>query len=146
MSATETTLKDKALGEKFDKMFREHRSMMYRAAYGITRCRHDAEDVVQTVFARLLYGECPVELVRRPKSYLLEAAVNGAMDVVRSRERRNVNSDADVEYLESPPLKVGASQDDGLDGEFQKILGKLNAKAAQMVVLRYVEDYTNERI
>ena len=37
--------------------------MMYRAAYSVTRCRQDAEDVVQTVFARLLCEKCPVELV-----------------------------------------------------------------------------------
>src|SRR5262245_49732921 len=59
---------------------------------------------------------------------------------------RNVNSDADVEYLESPPLKAGASEDDGLDPEFRKILGTLKPKVALMVVLRYVEDYSNERI
>ncbi len=146
MLATETALKDKAMGQKFDKMFREHYLMMHRVAYSVTRCPHDAEDVVQTVFARLLGGNCPVELVRWPKSYLCEAAMRGAMNVVRSRERRNVKSDADVEYLESPPLKAGASQDDGLDPEFQKILGTLKPKVALMVVLRYVEEYSNERI
>ena len=71
MLATEAAPKDKALGQKFDKLFREHDSMMYRVAYGVTHCRHDAEDVVQTVFARMLMrGEYPLELVRWPKSYL----------------------------------------------------------------------------
>ena len=76
---------------------------------------------------------------------LYKGAMKGAMDVVRSRERRNVNSDADVEYLESPPSRSGQARMT-VDPEFQKILGMLKPEAAQMVVLRYVEDYSNERI
>ena len=41
----------------FDEIFRQHSSMVYRTARAITGNAEDAEDVLQTVFLRLMRQE-----------------------------------------------------------------------------------------
>ncbi len=130
----------------FDKLFRDHRAMVLRAAYSVVKCRQDAEDVVQTVFAQLLDGKCRTQLVTSPKAYLHRMALNCALNLLRSRARQKVDSDADVESLESPQFRSAAYNYDGFSPEFQKIFSQFNPIVAEMLILRYVEDYSDERI
>ena len=53
---------------------------------------------------------------------------------------------ADVEYLESPQSCSDAYNDFGYSPEFQKILSQFKPIVAEMLILRYVEDYSDERI
>src|SRR5262245_65746262 len=70
------------LTREFEDIFREHYDLVHGTAFGVTGRREDAEDVVQTVFLRLLRREMPGEIQKNPKAYLYRAAVN------RSEERR----------------------------------------------------------
>ena len=148
MLGTTTATKDEVLEKKkdFDKLFRDHRVMVFRAAYSVVKCRQDAEDVLQTVFAQLLDGKCRTQLVTSPKAYLRRMATNCTLNMLRSRQRQNVDSNADVEYLESPQSRSGAYNDDGFSPEFQKILSQFKPIVAEMLILRYVEDHSDERI
>ena len=56
-------------------LFREHHGAVYRAAYRITGNAMDAEDVLQTVFTRLLRREEQPDLSESAGSYLHRAAV-----------------------------------------------------------------------
>jgi hypothetical protein len=49
------------LPQEFEDFFQEHYVLVYRTAYGITGRVEDAEDVVQTIFLRLLQ-RCPLPL------------------------------------------------------------------------------------
>ena len=66
---------------------------MFQAAYRISGSSSDAEDVLQTVFLRLLRrgdgsaGEGLPRLEPNPEGYLHRAAVNAALDLVRARAR-----------------------------------------------------------
>ncbi len=147
MLGATTATKDEVLKKNdFDGLFRDHRPMVLRAAYSVLKCRQDAEDVLQTVFAQLVDGKCRTQLVTNPKAYLRRMAVNCALNLLRSRERQKVDSDADVEYLESPQSRSAAFNYDGLTPEFQKILSQFKPIVAEMLILRYVEDYSDERI
>ena len=148
MLATTTATKDEVLEKRkdFDKLFRDHRVMVLRAAYSVVKCRQDAEDVLQAVFAQLLDGKCRTQLANTPKPYLRRMATNCALNMLRSGRRQNVDSDADVEYLESPQSRFGAYNGDGFSPEFQKILSQFKPIVAEMLILRYVEDYSDERI
>ena len=147
MLGTTTATKDEALEKKdFDKLFRYHQAMVFRVAYSVVKCRQDAEDVLQTVFAQLLDGKCRTQLVTSPKAYLRRMATNCALNMLRSGRRQNVDSDADIEYLESPQSRSGAYNDGGFSPEFQKILSQFKPIVAEMLILRYVEDYSDERI
>ena len=67
------------------RIYREHSARVLAAAYRVTGSSHDAEDVLQTVFMRLVRRE-GAALGDEPGAYLHRAAVNAALDVVRSRK------------------------------------------------------------
>jgi hypothetical protein len=52
---------------EFDQLFREHYQLVYRTAFSVTRSAEDAEDVLQTIFMRLVRREFPPDLKRIQK-------------------------------------------------------------------------------
>ena len=68
-------------------LFAEHAEFTYRTAYGVTGRHEDAEDVLQTVFLRLMRGDCPSAAITNPQAYLYRAAVNVSLDAIRLRRR-----------------------------------------------------------
>ena len=79
---------DKRNAAWFERVFREHHAMVFRAACRVTGNTADAEDVLQTVFLRLLgRGEADT-VMENAEHYLRRAAVNGALDVIRARASR----------------------------------------------------------
>ncbi len=121
-----------------EEAFRKHRMSVFRAAYRITGNAADAEDVLQTVFLRLARREG--EEVANPGSYLYRAALNAALDVLRSRQS------AAAESLEDAPAMAMSSLDHELRAQLRAALAKLNPKHAEMFVLRYVEEHSNREI
>lgn len=130
-----------------EQMFWEHHQRILRAVYRITGNMADAEDVAQSVFARLLKagsGE-----VGTARTYLYRAAINGALDVVRSRQRgREVglelaHSLANQGPEGSPERQYSRAE---LRDWLRKALASLSPRAAEMFVLRYVEDLSNREI
>src|SRR6202034_1154882 len=77
-----------------ESIFRDHHAMVFRAAYRVTGSASDAEDVLQTVFLRMLKRNPQAEPVLSISSFLHRAAVNAAVDLVRSRQNiRNIPLD-----------------------------------------------------
>ncbi len=64
-------------------VFEQHHGLVFRTAYRITGNAADAEDVLQTIFLRLLRQE-QTEM-RQPESYLRRAAINASLDMIRDR-------------------------------------------------------------
>jgi RNA polymerase sigma-70 factor (ECF subfamily) len=137
----------KALSEEFAEIFRDHYPMIYRTAYSITGSKPDAEDVLQTIFLRLLQRDVPVEFKRSPKAYLYRAAVNLALNTLRSRKSRG--GIEDVEQLEAPAHAVDpdASRE---DEEIQRCLldavAQLRPKAVEILILHYEHNYSDAEI
>jgi|CXWL01.1.fsa_nt_gi RNA polymerase sigma-70 factor (ECF subfamily) len=131
-----------------ERLFREQHAAILRAAYRITGSRADAEDVLQTVFLRLLRTAEPNLLESGAGGYLYRAAVNAALDIVRTRARQGRVGLDDV----APP--VAATTDDGdrrlhsrdLESGLRAALTKVSPRAAEMFVLRYIEDKPNQEI
>ena len=139
MSATAQRTNARPLPEDFERIFREHHELVYRAAYRITGSAADAEDVLQTLFLRLLRRERPVDFQTNPKGYLHRASVNIALDIVRLR-KRNVPPDESVavddrkgEAMEAQQLVLAA-------------LAELPPRLAEMFVLKHVEGHDNGEI
>src|SRR5262245_47731385 len=74
----------------FEELFREHSKMLYRSAYSLLNNGADSEDVLQTIFLRLLRSGMPSELKRNAKGYLYRAAVNLSLDMIRARKRQEL--------------------------------------------------------
>jgi hypothetical protein len=64
-AASVTTMAGEAFPREFEEVFQEHYVLVYRTAYGVTGRVEDAEDVVQTIFLRLLQRERPPDFLKR---------------------------------------------------------------------------------
>ena len=60
-----------ALSGELEELFRANYQLIYRTAYGVTASRHDAEDVLQTIFLRLLRRGFPPDFGKNPQGYNL---------------------------------------------------------------------------
>lgn len=130
-------------------IFREHHAMVFRAAYRITGNAGDAEDVLQTVFLRLVRREPGAEPVGNVASFLHRAAVNAALDLVRAK--RNIYN-IPLDDLE-PVLAEGSHRSpDRLQvaGEIRdwlrEALARLNPRIAEMFAMRFFEGKDNPEI
>ena len=135
--------------DQLDTLFREHYDLVFRTAYRITGNAGDAEDVLQTIFLRLARREGTLDLAPSPASYLHRAAVNAALDVVRSRSReRRVDIDeADVvlpAHTANSPEALHESRE--LHDQIRRSVSRLSPKAAEIFVLKYLEGYDNGEI
>jgi RNA polymerase sigma-70 factor, ECF subfamily len=132
-----------------EQIFREHHALVFRAAYRITGNPGDAEDVLQTVFLRMLKRDAAAEPIGNMASFLHRAAVNAALDLVRSRQNiRNIPLDELEPVLAEPasrsPERAQSSNEirDWLRGA----LARLNPRIAQMFALRFFEGKDNPEI
>ena len=133
-----------------EELFRDHHEAVYRAAYRITGSATDAEDVLQTVFLRLLRRENEVGVQRRgAASYLYRAAVNAAFDLLRRRRRWG---ESDLEGLEDALEDLGEPgperqrRGSELAHHLRRSLAALNPRHAEIFALRYLEGYANNEI
>ncbi len=130
-------------------LFREHHGAVYRAAYRITGNAMDAEDVLQTVFTRLLRREEQPDLSESAGSYLHRAAVNAALDLMRRRKRsRRVDleevGDDLVDTTDPGPERVQGSRE--LKTRLREAMSRLSPRQAEIFTLRYLEGMGNLEI
>jgi RNA polymerase sigma-70 factor (ECF subfamily) len=76
-----------------ERIFREHGSLVYRTAYAVMGNREDADDILQTIFLRLLRRQFPPDLERNPKGYLYHATVNLSLDTLKIRRHQPRRTD-----------------------------------------------------
>src|ERR1039458_9044924 len=89
--------------DDLERVFRESHAAVFRAAYRVTGNASDAEDAMQTVFLRLLKRDAAADAVENMPSFLRRAAVNAALDIVRSRQGiRNIPLDELEPVLAEP--------------------------------------------
>ena len=118
-------------------MYEAHHGMVFRTAYRITGNAADAEDVLQTVFLRMVRGNPDVD---NPESYLRRSAVNAALDVVRARH------DNDTLEPERMPSSGSCTELRELRDSLRRALSKLPPRNAEMFAMRFFEGYTNPEI
>jgi len=132
-----------------ERIFRENHSAVFRAAYRITGNAEDAEDVLQTVFLRMVKRDAAAEPVENMSSFLHKAAVNAALDLVRARLHvRQVPLDEWEPVLaESAHSRPDRLQTAGEIREWLRgALARLNPRIAQMFILRFFEGKDNPEI
>jgi RNA polymerase sigma-70 factor (ECF subfamily) len=135
-----------------DQLYKDHHGLVFATAYRITGSPADAEDVLHTVFLRLLRrkteesgGDGQPLSIDNPESYLRRSAVNASLDLVRSR-RDPGEADLDRIPSERPdPEQVHVTQHD-LAKQLRLALTKLPERWAQIFTLRHIEDRRNPEI
>ena len=134
--------------EELERLFREHYNLVFRTAYRVTGNAVDAEDVLQTIFLRLAKRK-EFDLSPSPASYFHRAAINTALDLVRSRGKVGVVPLEEIEHdlIENPSLSPEARHAGGeLRGVIHQAIARLGGRAAEAFVLRYLEGYDNREI
>jgi len=137
------TVPNEPLSEELEALFREHSRLVYRTAYYVTRSAEDAEDVAQGVFLHLWRRGVPPGLRDNPKAYLYRAAVNLALTAVRSRERRALAEQAQVE---SEASVCFAKAPTDLQDQLASAIPQLSPKTVEMLVLKYEHGFTEREI
>ena len=130
-------------------LFQEHHDHVFRAAYRVTGNAVDAEDVLQTVFLRLVRRKEKLDLSPSPGSYLHRAAVNASLDLLRSRTRSRSVSIEEFAFdapHSSEPSPETQQVDRELQNQIRRSIATLGPKAAEIVVLKYFEGHSNLEI
>jgi RNA polymerase sigma-70 factor, ECF subfamily len=134
-----------ALPNDLEELFREHYELLYRTAYGITGNRHDAEDVLQSIFVKLLQNPLSPDITN-PARYVYRAAVNLSLNVVRARKRLKLVDG--VEYLQLPAVheRDGALDSDEWHEQLMDAITRLKPRALEILMLHYKHGYTDVQI
>ena len=132
-----------SLSEELDRIFAEQYQMVYRTAYGVTGRAEDAEDVVQTLFLRLVRRGFPSDLMKNPRAYLYRAAVNLSLNTIRQRQR-NVLTEEPERFETAAPDDAKLLED--LHTHLYAAIAELDSDAAHILVLRYVHEYSDADI
>jgi len=124
--------------------FQEHHRLIYRTAYRVTGLQQDAEDVLQTIFLRLLQREVPLGLRTSPKAYLYRAAVNLSLNTVRSRKRLNTTNS--VERLEDLVRAPESGGQNDIQDSLRNAIAQLKPHVAEILMLRYEHNFSDAEI
>jgi RNA polymerase sigma-70 factor, ECF subfamily len=124
---------------EFSRVFEKYSGLVFRTAYRITGNAADAEDILQTIFLRLLKRGASAPPLAQEESYLRRAAVNASVDLVRSRRSAPTVPLAEV-------ASPGAPSSSGLRDCLRRAIASLHPRSAEIFALRYFEDFTNPQI
>jgi RNA polymerase sigma-70 factor, ECF subfamily len=126
---------------EIEKAFLENHELVYRAAFRITGNASDAEDVLQTLFVRLVRRELLPDFKNGWPAYLHRGAVNVALDIVRARSRQVPLGDGELMLQENRPDPHREHSSAEVRQWFERALAELNPNAAEIFILHYVEGY-----
>lgn len=130
-------------------MFEKHCSMVLDSAYRVTGSLADAEDVLQTVFMRLMNKTNLPDAGDDSRRYLRRAAVNAALDVIRHRK---TDRKIPLELFQDNYFESDNPQPDRLYSEselrtwLRQALAKMNPRSAEIFALKHFEGYSNQEI
>ena len=118
-------------------LYERHYQAVFRAALRVTGNAADAEDVLQTVFLRVLArSRDDAEL---SAAYFKRAAVNAAVDVLRRRDMHAASSvdDHALPAAQAPLL---------LKERLRRAIAALDNDDAGLFLMRYVEGLSNDEL
>lgn len=119
----------------FAELYDRHYETVFRAALRVTGRAADAEDVLQTVFTRLIAqkGRGDIDDLEQPAAYLRRAAVNAAVDVLR---RREVHAESSYDELAT---RASVQPSLLLKEQLRRAIATIDSDDATLFLLRHVE-------
>jgi RNA polymerase sigma-70 factor, ECF subfamily len=125
---------------QFSRLFEEYNGLIFRTAYRITGSSADAEDVLQTIFLRLVRRDAKEDLASE-ESYFRRAAVNASLDILRARK-----SNAQVPLQDASLAGAGEPEGSEMRDCLRRAFSQLSPRSAEIFVLRYLEGFSNHEI
>ncbi len=122
-------------------IYERHHEAVFRAALRVTGNPADAEDVLQTVFLRVLSGAAESGASSaRSAAYFRRAAVNAAVDLLRRRAvRASTTYDDEAAHAATEPTPL-------LKQRLRRALANIDPDDASLFLLRFVEGLSNQEL
>ena len=136
-------MEHKTFWRELSTLFEKNYGIMYRAVCSITDNPQDAEDIVQSVFQKLMEREPGAEFVQNAAGYLYRSAINEALKM-RTRRRPEIAEEA-VESLEIPAPAVDAYREEQM-ARMDAARAFMKPEHAEILRLRYKEDLRRSQI
>ena len=124
----------------FAELYERHYDAVFRSALRVTGNPADAEDVLQTVFLRVLAQGRDAGSAPPPAAYFRRAAVNAAVDLLRRRAVR-----ADAAYDDQAP-HAAVEPPSLLKEQLRRAIATLESDDAALFLLRHVEGLSIEEL
>ena len=131
--------------EVTDEVVRHYSPMIYRIALTKTKSSHDADDIFQEVFLKLVMRDKPFETEEHRKAWLIRVTINCCNSHFVAPWRRNVDSMDDVlleQIADDEP--VPGQEEDKID-VYAEVM-KLPEQMREVVLLFYYEDMSIREI
>lgn len=137
MTADDTLTADALPAEVTDEVIRFYSPLVWKLALTKTRSTHDAQDIFQDVFVKLVMNEKPFESEEHRKAWLIRVTLNRCRSHYRSHWWRRIL-----------PLEEAAHAAvlDEYDPELTDALALLPAKYRAVIHLHYFENYDTSEI
>jgi RNA polymerase sigma-70 factor (ECF subfamily) len=125
---------------RFGELYERHYQAVFLAALRVTGNPADAEDVLQTVFLRVLSRKEDGDAPAPSAAYFRRAAVNAAVDLLRRRAVRleSAYDDRAAHAASEPPLL--------LKERLRRAIATLGSEDATLFLLRHVEGLSIEEL
>ena len=77
-----------------ERLVQTYSDLILRLAYTYLKSTHDAEDICQNIFLKLLTGGQTFDSPAHEKAWIIRATANACKDSLRAAHRRNVGLEA----------------------------------------------------
>lgn len=122
-----------------EKSFLEHANMVYRLAYARTKSKHDADDILQEVFIRLMTSNTRFSDKEHMKAWFIRVTINCSNTYLKSSWRRRTVA---MEEVRDDKFVIYPEEKSDL---YYAVLD-LTIKQRTVIHLFYNEDYSTKEI
>lgn len=119
-----------------ERLVQTYSDLILRLSYTYLKSTHDAEDICQNVFLKLLTGEVKFDSSAHEKAWIIRTTANACKDELRAFRRRS----ADLDTVAETPAP------DAPDGSVLAAVMALPQKYREAIYLHYYEGYTVREI
>ena len=128
---------------KTEELFVEHYDFMFATARKFLKQKADAEDVVQSLYFKLVDCELPPDVWEDPKGYLYRTVVNTYFNWKSARKSRKEQQG--VEKLEIGEPRSGHAHENAAN-QVEHLLGSLDEDIVEIVMLHVDSGYSDAEI
>jgi RNA polymerase sigma factor (sigma-70 family) len=128
---------------KAEELFVEHYDFMFATARKILKQKADAEDVIQSLYFKLLDSELPSDVWENPKGYLYRTVVNTCFNWKSARKSKKEQQR--VEELEFAEPRSGHAHENATL-QVEHLLGTLGEDTVRIVMLHADSGYSDAEI
>lgn len=145
-----STITDDKVRIEVANLYEKYSKSCYYKAYSITGNEQHAKDVLQTVFERLIvFLDChTLKDINNPKGFLIVIVRREAINLMNKHMNKNEKLTDSIEDYEitsdNEPLMNVLRLDQA--GKFLKKLELIKLSYAEIIVLKYAKEFTDEEI